>query len=206
MLTCRSQHSFGGAFKFSVIPTIGLRPIVYSSKGTHANWVTAGSHQHLIPNIRLTVGFAPDYTSAGALWDPTLSAYYYHVDFPSNAPANSTNGTIIPYSQPAGTSSYSPAYCSTFNNYSTFNNGGDPSGSCAGNNHVPTSFLHFRGHWGDDQYPKNDPRQKDFLFGLAFKCIRGPKGPLSKWLNRKDICPKSDRRRCILRTVIEPGD
>jgi len=176
---------------------------VYSANGTHANWATIGSHEHLIPDIDLPNGPALDYTSAGALWDPTLSAYYYHVDFAANATANSTEGTFTPYTQPAGTSSYSPAYCGTFNNATS---SGNSSGSCAGSDHVPTAFLPFSGRWGDEQYPKSDPRQIDFLdLGVEFKYVGGPAGPLSKGLNRKDICPDTGDI-CILRTVIEPGD
>lgn len=201
-----SQHTFGSAFTYAIAPkssTHPLRPLSYSANGTHANWATVGSHEHLIPDIDVPDGPALDYTSAGTLWDPTLSAYYYAVEFPADADANSTNATFTAYAQPAGTSSFSPAYCSSYNNAS---NGGTDGGSCAGSAHVPVDFLSFLGQWGDKQYPKSDPRQVDFLdLGVEFKYTDGPNGVIFKGLNRREVCPDNGDV-CFVRDVIGPGD
>ena len=45
----------------------------------------SSEHDHTIPDFNLP-GYGPlvDYTDAGVLWDPTLSAYYYSYDVDSN--------------------------------------------------------------------------------------------------------------------------
>jgi len=81
-----SQHGAGEAFEFSAVPTYadGVRPIVYSANGSHANYATSGTHDHTIPGLDLPVGVAlVDYTDDGYMWDPTLSAYYASVSFAS---------------------------------------------------------------------------------------------------------------------------
>ena len=83
-----SQHAAGEAFDFSAVPKYngGLRPIVYSANGSHANYATSGKHDHTLPGLDLPIGvFLVDYTDQGHLWDPTLSAYYASVSFPSGS-------------------------------------------------------------------------------------------------------------------------
>jgi hypothetical protein len=89
-----SQHASGQAFEFSVTEkyhpppspssspddNFSERPIVYSATGTHANYATPGTHDHLIPGVTLPAGFLEDHSDAGPLWDPTLAAYYYEYD------------------------------------------------------------------------------------------------------------------------------
>lgn len=60
------------------------QPIAYSANGTHAVYATSGPHDHTIPNIDLPIGPLLDETDQGALWDPTLSAYFYSYDAESN--------------------------------------------------------------------------------------------------------------------------
>ncbi|ORY08751.1 hypothetical protein BCR34DRAFT_603391 [Clohesyomyces aquaticus] len=74
-----SQHANGQAFKYSITEkdSSGLRPIVYSANGSHANYAISGTHDHTIPNFNLPGGFLEDHTDKGAVWDPLLSAYYY---------------------------------------------------------------------------------------------------------------------------------
>lgn len=98
-----SQHAEGQAFEYKVLEKEGTRvsdtpfandtdrmqayavqPIAYSAKGTHAVYATAGPHDHTIPNIDLPIGPLLDETDRGVLWDPTLSAYYYHYDAEAN--------------------------------------------------------------------------------------------------------------------------
>lgn len=73
-----SQHSGGEAFSYSAVEKRGLRPVGYSATGTHANYPTAGTHSRIIPGFPgIPGGALEDYTDAGLVWDPTLSAYYY---------------------------------------------------------------------------------------------------------------------------------
>jgi hypothetical protein len=83
-----SQHASGEAFDYSAVPKYdgGVRPIVYSANGSHANYATSGTHDHTIPGLDLPLGvFLVDYTDKGYLWDPTLNAYYTSVSFPSSS-------------------------------------------------------------------------------------------------------------------------
>ena len=73
-----SQHSSGEAFTYDATQKIGLRPVAYSAKGTHANYAQPGTHDHTIPGLNLPFTFViTDTTSQGALWDPTLNSYLY---------------------------------------------------------------------------------------------------------------------------------
>lgn len=54
----------------------------------------------------------------------------------------------------------------------------------------PTGWLYFLGHWGDNQFLPNDPRQKGHNIGEHLKYEGGPTGPYDKQLNRKDVWPK----------------
>jgi hypothetical protein len=65
----------------------------------------------------------------------------------------------------------------------------------------PVGFMNYRGKWGDQQYPKDDPKQKYFL-GF-WKFVSGPAGPWSKQLNRAKICPENGIP-CIVRDSLVP--
>lgn len=67
---------------------------------------------------------------------------------------------------------------------------------------TPVGWLYFLGRWGDEQYPKSDPRQQEVLgiSGLA-KYVSGPSGPIEKQLNRTDVCPDNGNL-CIVRTIL----
>jgi hypothetical protein len=75
-----SQHGNGQAFTYETVQKFqsGIRPISYSARGSHANYAIPGTHDHTIPDLNLPSGFLQDYTSKGALWDPTLSSYFYN--------------------------------------------------------------------------------------------------------------------------------
>lgn len=93
-----SEHSNGEAFDVSALEMTNGRPTVYSAKGTHANWATAGTHDHTIPDVTLPEGLIVDTTSQGTLWDPVASAYFYSVTFPAGqAPDDSSNPTFAAY-------------------------------------------------------------------------------------------------------------
>lgn len=89
-----SQHSGGEAFEYSAVqksPDEPKRPLVYSANGTHANYATPGTHDHTIPGLNLPAGPIEDHTDAGALWDPTLNAYYF--SFTPSSPGNYSDDT-----------------------------------------------------------------------------------------------------------------
>lgn len=75
-----SQHGNGQAFTYDTVQKFqsGVRPISYSARGSHANYAIPGTHDHTIPDLNLPAGLIQDYTSKGAVWDPTLSAYFYN--------------------------------------------------------------------------------------------------------------------------------
>lgn len=51
------------------------------------------------------------------------------------------------------------------------------------------SFIHFKGIWGDEQFPDSNPNQETVpYFGLK-RFVSGPTGPIMKSLIRKDIGP-----------------
>ncbi|KAF2258360.1 hypothetical protein CC78DRAFT_124576 [Lojkania enalia] len=79
-----SQHANGQAFKYTSVLKDGLRPLAFSSNGSHANYAIPGTHDHTIPNFNLPGGVLEDHTDKGALWDPLLAAYYYAYDAGAN--------------------------------------------------------------------------------------------------------------------------
>ena len=72
-----SQHGFGQAFTYDAVEKQGVRPVGYSSNGSHAIWSNTGTHDHTIPGLDLPQGPLEDTTDQGTLWDPLLSAYFY---------------------------------------------------------------------------------------------------------------------------------
>ncbi|OHE92133.1 vacuolar protein sorting-associated protein 62 [Colletotrichum orchidophilum] len=69
-----SQHVDGASLSWddSTLTKMDGRPIVYSARGSHANYPTAGEQIH---NSVLV-----DYCNEGRRWDPILSAYFYRFD------------------------------------------------------------------------------------------------------------------------------
>ena len=70
----------------------------------------------------------------------------------------------------------------------------------------PTAWLSYGGHWGDQEYPKSDPRQHFIIPGVdaSAKFTSGPNGPLFKQLNRKNVCIDYNNEPCIIRPVLGP--
>jgi hypothetical protein len=78
-----SQHATGQAFEFSTLtksPDHPNRPLVYSARGTHANYATPGPHESAFPGLAFPGVILSDETSQGALWDPILNAYFFSYD------------------------------------------------------------------------------------------------------------------------------
>ena len=155
-----SQHNNGEAFTYEAVEKMGKRPVMYSARGSHACYATAGTHDHSIPDLNLPNGFLRDYTSAGPLWDPLLSAYFYEY---------SPDTEEFEAADEEGTS--------------------------------PTGAMYYKGKWGDDEYPQDDPRQSQF-FGFK-KFVGGPTGPRDKQLVRKGVCPDNGFY-CFIRGRLGP--
>ena len=63
------------------------------------------------------------------------------------------------------------------------------------------NWLNYTGAWGDEQYPKSDPRQREILgISQTAKYQGGPTGPKDKQLNRSDVCPTG--RPCVVNPVL----
>jgi Vacuolar protein sorting-associated protein 62 len=65
-------------------------------------------------------------------------------------------------------------------------------------NDSPVAAMTFKGRWGDEQYPDEDPRQPPPFFGFR-KFVGGPTGPWDKQLNRTKVCPETGIP-CIIRS------
>ncbi|KID79757.1 uncharacterized protein G6M90_00g016330 [Metarhizium brunneum] len=80
-----SQHSGGAAYDWdhADLSMKDGRPLVFSAYGSHANYASSGDQIHDTVLV--------DYCDAGQLWDPTLSAYFYHLE-----PTNFTLTRLFP--------------------------------------------------------------------------------------------------------------
>jgi hypothetical protein len=146
-----SAHGGGGAYHYEALEKSdidGNKPIIFSARGTHANYPSTGQHPHDLP-----FGILSDFTDRGALWDPSKNFLGYTWDgtkvYPINNSSDHDNSKEVKY--------------------------GD--------------WLLFKGHWGDDKLAPNDPRQ--VWSPWEWKYIEGPTGPLTKHLNRKQLCQRS---------------
>jgi hypothetical protein len=81
-----SQHAGGEAFTYAAVQKQNLRPVTFVAKGTHANYATAGTHDHTVPDVNLPGGPLEDHCDQGTLWDPTLAAFAYRYDGAAFAP------------------------------------------------------------------------------------------------------------------------
>ncbi|KAF2102081.1 hypothetical protein NA57DRAFT_73518 [Rhizodiscina lignyota] len=79
-----SAHDSGNVYTYDALSKNGTRHIVYSALGGHPNYPIPGIHSR-----NETVIILNDTTSAGPLWDPVRSAYFY-----TFTPTSSTNGTF----------------------------------------------------------------------------------------------------------------
>ena len=72
-----SAHGGGGYYydnleKYSLDPN---HPIIFSARGTHANYTKVGQHPHDLPYTILS-----DFTDRGPLWNPSLNYLCYSFD------------------------------------------------------------------------------------------------------------------------------
>ena len=86
-----SAHSGGTAYRYGTIekikklrhvdgkltPEIIERPLIFSARGTHANYASVGQHPHDVPFFFMPLS---DFTDRGPMWDPTLNYYAYTFD------------------------------------------------------------------------------------------------------------------------------
>ncbi|CUM62717.1 uncharacterized protein PRCAT00000273001 [Priceomyces carsonii] len=85
-----SAHGGGGAYYYRNLEKYELdtnHPIIFSARGTHANYVSVGQHPHDLPYEILS-----DFTDRGALWNPTKNYLGYTYDgefvYPATSNAN----------------------------------------------------------------------------------------------------------------------
>ena len=86
-----SAHAGGTAYKFEAIEKVKklrridgelrneviYRPLIFSARGTHANYASAGQHWHDVPFFFMPLS---DFTDRGPMWDPALNFYGYFYD------------------------------------------------------------------------------------------------------------------------------
>jgi hypothetical protein len=79
-----SAHSSGTAYTYAAVQKVGVRPVVYSAAGSHANYATAGT-QKIYPIVGNIV---TDTTDAGFYWDVSQNYRGYYYDAASNVVTN----------------------------------------------------------------------------------------------------------------------
>lgn len=73
-----SAHGGGGAYYYSALEKSDndeKKPVIFSARGTHANYPSTGQHSHDLP-----FGILSDFTDRGALWDPSMNYLGYTWD------------------------------------------------------------------------------------------------------------------------------
>lgn len=136
--------------------------MLYVANGSHAIYARTGKVDHTIPNFNSNIPFLlVDECDKGPLFDPLLTSNIYSY--------------AISIKEPSKKDSAAPETTGRFEHL-------DPTAP-------PPGWLYFIGHWGDQEYPADDPRQKNKdLFGFR-KYGSGPTGPAFKDLARKDVWP-----------------
>ncbi|KAH0613572.1 uncharacterized protein H6S33_005458 [Morchella sextelata] len=86
-----SEHSGGAAYEYQAVEKIGLRPVSYSARGSHANYARPGVHYYAIPFHLLA-----DVTDKGTLWDVTKNSYIYKWNMTSDILTPSRETPLAP--------------------------------------------------------------------------------------------------------------
>lgn len=70
-----SLHGGGNAYLYEHVEKLHGRPVIFSARGTHANYASVGQHAHDLP-----LSILSDFTDRGPLWDPVQNylAYTFH--------------------------------------------------------------------------------------------------------------------------------
>lgn len=87
-LVWMSAHGGGAAYTFDSLlelETHSSRPVLFSARGTHAQYTSSGRHSHDIPWHMLS-----DFTDKGELWDPASNYIAYTFNGSVVHPANGT--------------------------------------------------------------------------------------------------------------------
>lgn len=83
ILVWMSAHGGGTAYAWDALEQHWGRPVLFSARGTHAQYVSRGRHSHDIPWHMLA-----DFTDRGSLWDPTKNFVAYTFNGTAVQPAN----------------------------------------------------------------------------------------------------------------------
>ncbi|PHH83349.1 hypothetical protein CDD82_1862 [Ophiocordyceps australis] len=172
-----SEHEGGQAYAWEAVEKRGERPVIYSAVGSHAMYALPGDHAYILP-----FGLLKDVTDKGPLWDPALNNYAYHYDATrgdDHVEKDDEDDDDDDDKQHGPSHSLTPA---------------------AKNPNAPTSWFHYRGHWGDELYYLADPRQWR-LFG-QYHYVTGPTGPKFKELTRSKLCRGT---RCRILHRLDPN-
>lgn len=82
-----SAHGGGGGYYYKALEKSDIddrKPIIFSARGTHANYASVGQHSHDLP-----FGMLSDFTDRGPLWDPSKNYLGYTWDGDELTPVNS---------------------------------------------------------------------------------------------------------------------
>jgi hypothetical protein len=174
-----SAHSSGTAYTYAAVQKVGVRPVVYSAVGSHANYATAGT-QKIYPIVGNIV---TDTTDAGSYWDVSQNYRGYYYNVASNTVTNAGGADVGGTEQASETVDW--LYWSGMwgdQQYPT----SDKRQSCT----LGVSYILISGG-------KNaDVAQIDDLCHYQ----SGPTGPLTKNLGRTAICQKEDG--CKVKTTL----
>ncbi|PHH62209.1 hypothetical protein CDD81_7336 [Ophiocordyceps australis] len=181
-----SEHEGGQAYAWEAVEKRGQRPVIYSALGSHAMYALPGNHAYILP-----FGLLKDVTDKGPLWDPALNNYAYHYDATRDHDAPQSHDINTDPLQGHDKHDWQRAEQHSHSHSLT---------PAAKNPNAPTSWFHYRGHWGDELYLLADPRQWR-LFG-QYHYVTGPTGPKFKQLARSKLCRGT---RCRILHRLDPN-
>ncbi|KAF2845704.1 hypothetical protein T440DRAFT_260367 [Plenodomus tracheiphilus IPT5] len=179
-----SQHGDGRAYEWddTELSKQDGRPIVFSAYGSHANYASGGYVKSQIrysgvPRCNLLTNHPQhsDQVHDAALVDYCDAGYRWDPILSGYFyHFDPSSITLTPLDYPASSAAYP----------------------------YPTSFLYYKGTWGDSQYPDSDPRQKTVSYFHLLRFTSGPKGPLSKSLVRKGLYPDQRHKKTWMEEAV----
>ena len=164
-----SAHSGGLAYSYDAVekgkgPGREGRPVLYSAKGSHAMYATAGTHPYILP-----FGLLADVTDKGPLWDPAQNYIAYHYN--SSITHGADSYVHVTGEVPDTPSFHEMAFTIQ---------------PALDNPDAPLGWWWYSGHWGDKFYTLGDWRQWRFVGQYHY--VNGPYGPRWKNLGRNKVC------------------